>query len=182
MSIFSSILKGVTGPFRGIAKFAQGDIRGGLGAFGSTAKLAAPIVGATGVGLPLAAGLGAAGGVAERYGEGEGNIGKILGSALPGAAAGAGGHLVSSAGPLSGVGKFLTGAGGEIGSYAAANPEIAVGVASGGANVYGANLAGGVADRQLEMQELEMERREEERQRRAKLDPLQLLFSAYRGF
>ncbi len=54
MGLFGSILRGIMGPLRGIANIARGKIKKGLGAFGDRGKILAPVLGATGVGLPLA--------------------------------------------------------------------------------------------------------------------------------
>src|SRR3990167_8504583 len=90
MGIFGSVWKGLTGPIRGVGNLIQGKVRKAVGAFGDTAKLAAPILGATGVGAPLAAVVGAAGGAASKWGGGENNLLKIAGSGATGALTGYG--------------------------------------------------------------------------------------------
>jgi len=203
MSIFGSIIKGITGPLRGVGNFLQGKFRKGIGAFGDTAKVAAPLLGATGVGAPLAAGIGAAGGAASTWGEGEDNFGHIIGGGAKGAAGGLMGHMAGKTFP--GIKKFLSGGGGgapaaatatatpavtgtaataapkvgggvgsAIGGFIGKNPEIAAGVLSTGANVYGAHKQGQAMDRQLELEE-------QIEARRAEQDPLALLFSLYKG-
>src|SRR3990167_6237106 len=111
MGFFGSVWKGLTGPIRGVVNLIQGKVWKAVGAFGDTAKLAAPILGATGVGAPLAMGLGAAGGAASRWGEGESNLLKIAGSAAGGAAAGAAGAGAGKLfqGPLKGIGSKILG-------------------------------------------------------------------------
>ena len=60
MGLFGFLGKALTGPFRGIGKLFSGDIKGALGAWGDTLKVAAPFI--PGVGVPLGIALSAAGG------------------------------------------------------------------------------------------------------------------------
>ena len=198
MGLFGSIFKGLTGPFRGIGNLVQGKFKKALGAFGSTAKLAAPILGATGVGAPLAIGLGAAGGAAESWGEDKNIIKGALGGAAGGAAGVAGRAAFASGGPLSGIGKFVTGGGGGVGSVAgtaaeevveplgggalswlAKNPGVVTGVLGTGADVYGGYQQGKAADLEFKLREDELARRREEDERRDKRGRLQMLMSLY---
>lgn len=97
MSFLSGIWNGVTAPFRAIGQFAQGNFRQGLGDLGQTAEVVAPILGATGVGLPLAAGIGAAGGGLSTWGQGDSNVGDIVKGAVRGGAEGAAGSVLHGA-------------------------------------------------------------------------------------
>lgn len=198
MGIFSSIFKGVTGPLRAIGNLVQGKPRKALGALGSTAKLAAPILGVTGVGLPLAAGIGAAGGAAESFGEERNVLEGAVGGAAGGAAGVAGRAAFASGGPLSGIGRFITGgggvgatvgeeaikegvtqAGGGVLGYLGRNAPLVTGVLGAGADVYGASLEGAAADREFELREEALALRREEEERRAKRERLQMLMSIY---
>ena len=59
MGFLKSIGNAITRPIRGLGRIARGKFREGFGDIGAGAKAAAPILGASGVGLPLAAGIGA---------------------------------------------------------------------------------------------------------------------------
>lgn len=85
--VVKAVGKSITGPFRAIGHLAQGKIRRAVGDVADTAKVALPVaLAATGVGAPLAIGLGAAEGAADQWGHGENNIGKIIGGAAKGSA------------------------------------------------------------------------------------------------
>src|SRR3990167_9900753 len=56
----------VTRPVRGVGRILRGKVKQGLGDIGSAAQRAAPLLALTGVGAPLAIGIGAAGGALER--------------------------------------------------------------------------------------------------------------------
>jgi hypothetical protein len=78
-------------------------------AVGKVARVAAPVLGATGIGLPLAAGIGLAGGALSKVGRG--NLGDIAGSAVGGAAGGAAGSALNGSGILGRAVGLLRGAG-----------------------------------------------------------------------
>lgn len=100
MGLLGSVFRGVTGPLRGITRVLRGDIKGGLGAFGDTLSLAPVALGATGVGLPIAAGVGAAAGALQKFDDEDFSLGSVVGGAAKGALTGAGTH---------GVGKGISG-------------------------------------------------------------------------
>jgi len=136
MGLFGSIFKGVTGPLRGIGRVLKGDIKGAIGAFGDTASLAAPVLGATGVGAPLAIAAGAAGGAMQKFDDPDFNVGSVLRGAAGGAGRGAALH---GAGKLasSGISSVLAKGGSAVapvsslpGSVAGAVPTSTAGSAS----------------------------------------------------
>lgn len=88
MSIWGTIKKGVTGPFRAIGDLAQLKIRKAVGDLADTGKLAIPVAAAAipGLGVPAVVAMGAAEGAADQWGHGENNIGKIALGAGKGAA------------------------------------------------------------------------------------------------
>jgi len=55
----------LTRPLRGVGRLLRGKFREGIGDIGAGAKSLAPVLGLSGVGLPLAAIIGGAGGLAE---------------------------------------------------------------------------------------------------------------------
>lgn len=89
MGVLGWVARRITSPVRIIKDVAHGDFRGAVGEIGDNAKLAGVAAGATGVGLPIAVGLGAAGGAASKWGHGESNIGKIALGGVEGGAEGA---------------------------------------------------------------------------------------------
>jgi hypothetical protein len=196
MGIFGSIFKAVTGPLRGIGHLAQGKFKKAIGAFGDTAKMAAPIIGATGVGLPLAAGIGALGGAASKWGEGESNVGKIFGSAATGAAGGAAGHLVSAKGPLSGAGGWLKTAAvgdpttaaegasklGGVADWLSQNPEIALGAGQAGMQAYAGEQAGAMQDERFRLEQERDQYGREEDERRRRLEGLRMMMQSVGSF
>ena len=110
-----ALLDFITKPLRGIGRMVGGvlDLNPkrfgrGLADVGSTAKSLAPALGLTGVGLPLAAIIGGAGGLAEAASpEYRGDVGDVVGGMASGAAGGAAGALAR--GPL-GIGRAAAGA------------------------------------------------------------------------
>jgi len=94
MGLFGDIWKGITGVPRAVGALLGagdsdfGDFRGAAGALGDTLGLAAPILGATGVGAPAALGLGAIGGVLQKADDEGANFGDFVGGGLKGAAIG----------------------------------------------------------------------------------------------
>ncbi len=195
MGIFGSIWKGVTGPLRGIGNLVQGKFKKAIGAFGDTAKLAAPIMGATGFGLPIAAGVGALGGAASNWGEGKNVIKGAVGGAAGGAAGVAGRAAFSAGGPLSGIGNFITGGGSGVAetvaeegvkkagsgalSWLGKNAPLVTDVLGTGAKVYGANLEGEAAEREFALDEERLALRREEGERQAKQERMRMLMSLY---
>ena len=97
-----ALLDFVTRVPRGIGRLLRGKFREGLGDIGAGAKGFAPILGLTGVGMPLAAAIGAVGGLAERGTAPGAELGDVLASGLTGAAGGAAG--AAARGPL-GIGR-----------------------------------------------------------------------------
>ena len=94
----------ISRPLRGIGRLARGLfdlnprlLREGVGDVGAGAKAAAPILGLTGVGMPLAAAIGAAGGLAERGTAPGAEFGDVLTSGVTGAAGGAAGAAARGA-------------------------------------------------------------------------------------
>lgn len=87
MGVFGALKNAVTSPFRAIGDLARLKIRKAVGDITDGAKVSLPIaLAATGVGAPLALGLGAAEGAADSWGHGQNNIGKIALGAGAGAA------------------------------------------------------------------------------------------------
>lgn len=130
----------VTNAVRGLGRIARGKFSEGLSDIGGAAKVAAPVLGLTGVGLPIAALVGGAGGLLKD---------KSLGGALGGAALGAGGSLAGSSGllgKLGGLGKSALNLGGKVGG-ALYNPgtatDGAAGGGAGGLTMLGKLLLGG---------------------------------------
>lgn len=119
----------ITKPVRGIGRLLRGKFRQGLGDIGSGTKSLAPILAATGVGAPLALGIGAAGGALEGATTGGGGLKNLLKGAAGGAArtgAAAGGRALAL--------KYMGGGG-------PANPSEAIrqyGSGGGGAGTGGA--------------------------------------------
>jgi hypothetical protein len=209
MGLFGSIFKAVTGPFRGVGKLLTGDLRGAVGAFGDTAKVAAPILGATGVGLLPAALIGAAGGAMQKADDpvGQRGFGDILSGAAGGAALGAGGHFAQ--GPLSAIGKMVGVGGGagaapaaataapsagsapswlsKMGSFVTSNPELTVGMAQTGAGMMGAAQQQAQYQKELDynqrlqQEQWEWQQQQAERQAEAqKFQQMMNLFSTFR--
>src|SRR3990167_7297808 len=84
-----SAVNAATGPFRAIGKLAQGDLRGAGGALGDVIKPASFVLGATGVGAPLArVGLGALGGAMQKLDDPGAKFGDYLKGAAGGASVG----------------------------------------------------------------------------------------------
>jgi len=103
MGIFGFLGKAITGPFRGIGKLLQGDVKGMLGAFGDTLKVGAPFI--PGMGVPAAIGLSALGGAAQTLDDPNQGVGNFLKNALAGGAWGGGASL-----GLKGINQLLSGA------------------------------------------------------------------------
>jgi len=160
-----ALLTGDTAGFGGLAGTASQTHKDWTG--GTLAKLA-PAAAAfiPGVGLPLAMGIGAGMGAAERAtGVTKGNI---LGGAVEGAGMAAGGEAIGSlaAGstlPVAGtttatkvVPRTLASRVGRIpmavGSYLVKNPEMGAAALATGANIYGAHQMGEAEDRRLELE------------------------------
>ena len=172
MGIFGAIGKAITGPFRGIGKLLQGDVKGMLGAFGDTAKIAAPFL-AGPLGLPAAIGIGAAGGAAQTLDDPDNSFGDFL-------KGGFGGGLVGS---LGGIGKLIpSGTGGKIfnamkdvGGWITSNPELATAGAGTALDVYGAEQ-----NRQQYESQLAYQREREEEQR--KMQKMQMFINMMSSF
>jgi len=141
MGIFSTIGNAITGPFRGIGNILQGKFGKGLAAFGDTLKVAAPVLGATGFGIPLAAGLGAAGGAMSSLDNPDTSF---LEGTVGGGAMGAAGGVAGAPGMLP-----------KIGSWLSKNAPLVTGIAGTAADVYGANKRSQEMDRQMAFQEEE---------------------------
>ncbi len=143
MGLFSAIGSAISRPVRGLGRIARGKFRQGLGDIGAGVKTAAPLLAATtGIGAPLAIGLGVGGGAAKSFGEG-GDFGDVLkgaaGGGLAAGAAGIGRRLSGGANALrggtAGIDAPIAGFGG-LGAEGAR--EVAGGIGSG----IGGRLAG----------------------------------------
>jgi len=197
MGLFGDIWKGITGVPRAVGALLGagdsdfGDFRGAAGALGDTLGLAAPILGATGVGAPAALGLGAIGGVLQKADDEGAKFEDFVGSGLKNAAIGGAGHLAGGVagklggaaggtgqatayrvgetlsgeaakrGGLAGVGKVLGGAG----RYLGENPEVLMAGLGTAADVYGAGQQGEAQDRQYQFMVEQAKLQEEERAR-----------------
>jgi hypothetical protein len=169
MGLFDSIKNALTGPFRGIGKILSGDVKGALGAWGDTLKPVGMVLGATGVGAPIAIPMAAAGGAMQKLDDPNIGVGDVIAGGVTGGLSGAGASYVPQIPGLRGIGQGLL-------DFAQKNPQLALGVASAGADVYGAHKAGQAMDSQLQFQEESELRRmglaeeaERERQRRQEM-------------
>jgi hypothetical protein len=175
MGIFGSIKNAITGPFRAINELAHGRPRGAIGALGDTVKPAGVILGATGVGLPVAAGVSALGGAMQKADD-VGNRGfeDIVGGAAEGGMLGAGSALapiaVDKLGGLS-----------AIANYAKSNPQTVLQGLGTASNMYGSYEQGRAYDDRLAADQLYRDQQarldEAERQRRFDLSKLNTLVS-----
>mgnify|MGYP001584702572 CR=1 FL=1 len=109
MGLFGSIKRAVTGPFRAIGKLAKGDLRGAGGALGDVIKPASFVLGATGVGAPIAAGVGALGGAMQKLDDPGAKFRDYLGGAAQGATVGLAGG--AARGLAQNIGSRIAGAG-----------------------------------------------------------------------
>lgn len=189
MGFLKSIGNAIARPVRGLGRIARGKFREGLHDIGSTAKLAAPVLGATGVGMPAAAGLGAIGGALKSGTRKDASLGSTIEGAAGGGAAGALGSLghkllapgsavaggvvgpggVSMPAVSTGGGGGLASIGGRIASWAKSNPELATTIVSTGANMAGAHQMGKAADREYDAIRADILRQQE---REENMDPI----------
>lgn len=154
MGFFGAIAR----PFRGVGRLLTGNFKGGLNDLAATGKIAAPILAATGVGLPLSLAIGAGSGALE--GATDDDPGGELTGALGGAAGtglgyGAGRLLGAGVGESGrSIGSRLLGTGESI----VTDPEkllTAGGIAS---DVYGNYRQGQALDRMADLNEEELRR------------------------
>ena len=133
MSFFGSLLSIPQKAVRGIGRVARGKFKEGLGDIGSAAKGAAPLLALTGVGAPLALGIGAGGGALQ------GATDDGFGGALRGAAGGAANTGLALA--ARGIGSKILGGGVDAAS-AAGTPGVSAPVSGfGGLGEGAANTA-----------------------------------------
>jgi len=123
MALFDFISR----PLRGIGRLLRGKFREGIGDIGAGAKSLAPVLGLSGVGLPLAAIIGGAGGLAEAGTAPGAKFGDVLESAAGGAAGGAAGAGARS---LLGIGR-VAGAATAAAPAGAAAPAAATSIPGG---------------------------------------------------
>ncbi len=142
MGILGSIVKGITGPIRAVGKALTGDFKGAVGALGDTVKPLSFVAGATGVGLPLAAAMGAAGGAMQKFDDEDFSLGSTVKGAVGGAAVGAGGHgvgqILSRGVPAlasSGAGGPIVPGGAPVSAVGNAVSSAASSVSTGASNV-----------------------------------------------
>jgi len=139
----------------GFGSFLKKAVKG----LGKVAKIAAPVVGLTGVGLPWAAGLGALGGLASGGGKG----------ALEGAAMGAGGSLAGKGlSALGGLGSVAGKIGQGLGAFSGA---------TGGAGSWldGLTKAGGLVAGGLAIKDQRNQRKEADQYNQQRLDVINQL-------
>jgi hypothetical protein len=136
MGLLKSLKNAVTGPVRAIGKLARGKVGGAIGALGDTVKPAAFVLGATGVGAPIAAGVGALGGAMQKADDPGAKFGDYLKGAAQGASIGAGGS--TARGLYQGIASKVAGAG------AVSPPGVPGSVMpSDTASIVGGNVPGG---------------------------------------
>lgn len=190
IAFLGAIGRAITKPFRGVGRILRGKFREGLSDIGGAAETLAPALALTGVGAPLAIGIGAGGSALEEAAKG-GNVGDILKGAAGGGAktglayigkglvgkggtspdpfARAAGEAGAMASRGAGLGARLADVGRSVAGYAKENPSLALQAAGAGAQAYGAHEQGKALDKQIKF---ERERELRDRERREAMDPL----------
>jgi hypothetical protein len=109
MAWLQDVTSGIWRPVRGVGRLLRGKFDEGMADIGHGARTVAPVImGATGVGLPAAMGVAAAGGAVERGAESNWSGDEMLEGAAGGAVSGAGGYGAGKFGRAA-VGKLLGG-------------------------------------------------------------------------
>lgn len=142
-------------------------LRGGIGRL---ARMVSPFLALTGVGAPLAVGIGATGGALEAADEDRDVLGGMMSGAMPAAAGAVGSKLLGGGAGAAGVaepgsGEALYGTapqgrglGGRLLGWAKANPELAMGAAGTALEAYGAHQEGQAMDRLADLREEDQRR------------------------
>ena len=113
MSIFGSIGRAITGPFRAIGKLAKGDLRGAGGALGDVIKPASFVLRAAGpLGNAAAAGVGALGGAMQKLDDPGAKFGDYLKGAAQGATVGLAGGAARNL--VQNIGSRIAGSAGQV--------------------------------------------------------------------